>query len=204
MMEGNLIVVAAPSGAGKTSLVSALVARDENVRVSVSYTTRKPRPGETNGNNYHFVSQEKFAQMERQGAFLEWAHVHGNRYGTSREWVSNERARGVDVVLEIDCQGAAQIRSQISEAIGIFILPPSLEALKTRLIARGQDRPEVIATRLVAARSELREAANFDYVIINEDFELAAQQLVSIVQTARLTTAQQLERHKELFRILQG
>ncbi|MGH8771438.1 MAG: guanylate kinase [Burkholderiales bacterium] len=204
MMEGNLIVVAAPSGAGKTSLVAALVARDEKVRVSISYTTRKPRPGETDGNNYHFVTQERFTQMEKQGAFLECAQVHGNRYGTSREWVMSERARGVDVVLEIDCQGAEQIRSQISEAIGIFILPPSLEALKTRLMARGQDRPEVIATRLAAAQSEIREAANFDYVIINEDFELAARQLISVVQTARLTAARQLEWHRELFQKLQG
>jgi guanylate kinase len=203
-MQGNLFVVSAPSGAGKTSLVAALTAREENVRVSVSYTTRKPRSGETDGQNYHFVTAEKFAAMERQGEFLECAQVHGYRYGTSREWVTRERARGVDVVLEIDCQGAAQIRAQIPGAIGIFILPPSLEALQSRLVARAQDTPEIIRHRLAAAQSEMREAANFDYVIINDDFELAARQLLSIVQTARLKAAQQLERHRELFKNLQG
>ncbi|MGH8727091.1 MAG: guanylate kinase [Burkholderiales bacterium] len=203
-MVGNLFVVAAPSGAGKTSLVAALISRDEKVRVSVSYTTRKPRPGETHGKDYYFVSEHEFAAMVRKDAFLEFAHVHGSRYGTSREWVARERGRGLDVVLEIDCQGADQIREKASEAIGIFILPPSLEALKTRLIARAQDGPEVIAQRLAAAKNEMREAAKFDYVIINEDFERAARQLIGIVQSARLTAARQLEQHRELFNRLQG
>lgn len=203
-MTGNLFTVAAPSGAGKTSLVSALAAGDGNVRVSVSYTTRKPRASETHGENYHFVTGDEFAAMEKRGVFLESAHVHGNRYGTSREWVESAREQGADVLLEIDCQGAAQIRRQIPEAIGIFILPPSLAALRARLIARGQDAADVIARRLTAAQSELGQASNFDYVIINQDLELAARQLAAIVETARLKTAQQLKRHRQLIQNLQG
>jgi guanylate kinase len=204
MMEGNLFVIAAPSGAGKSSLVAALAARDEQVKVSISYTTRPRRPGERDGENYHFVSPEQFIEMRKRSAFLECAEVHGHHYGTAREWVNAERGRGIDVVLEIDCQGAAQVKRQIAAAIGIFILPPSLDALESRLNARGQDSEEVIARRLAAARGEMRQAVDFDYVIINEDFERAACELVCVVQTARLTAARQLERHNQLIKHLQG
>lgn len=203
-MEGNLIVVAGPSGAGKTSLVDALVARDQQVKVSVSHTTRPPRPGERDGDDYHFISPAAFARMRERDAFLECAEVHGHQYGTSREWVSTERMRGLDVVLEIDCQGASQIKEKHAEAVSVFILPPSLEALTARLNTRGQDSPEVIAKRLAAAQSEMRQVANFDYVIINEDFERAARELFCVVKTARLATAQQLHRHSDLIKHLQG
>lgn len=203
MMRGNLFVVAAPSGAGKTSLVAALVARDQNVRVSVSYTTRKPRSREIDGQDYFFVSADEFKAMQMRGAFLEFATVHGNLYGTSREWVTEALFHGADVVLEIDCQGAAQIKRDIPEAIAIFVLPPSREALKSRLEARAQDTPEVIEQRLAAARAEVRQVSDFDYVIINDDFERAARELHCIVQAARLATAMQLERHSELIQLLQ-
>jgi guanylate kinase len=203
MMRGNLFVVAAPSGAGKTSLVAALVARDQNVRVSVSYTTRKPRSREIDGQDYFFVSADEFEAMQKRGAFLEFATVHRNLYGTSREWVTEAQLHGADVVLEIDCQGAAQVKREIPEAIAIFVLPPSREALKSRLEARAQDTPEVIEQRLAAARAEVRQVSDFDYVIINDDFERAARDLHCIVQAARLATAMQLERHSELIQLLQ-
>jgi guanylate kinase len=203
-MLGNLFVVAAPSGAGKTSLVAALVARDENVQVSVSCTTRKRRPSEKNAQNYHFVSEREFAAMEARDSFLESATVHGSRYGTPREWVMQARSRGTDVVLVIDCQGTKQVKAKVAEAIAIFILPPSIDELKARLENRGQDSAEIIAERLAAATGEMRQVADFDYVIINEDFERAARELTCIVQTARLATARQLERHSELIQHLQG
>ncbi|MGZ5234089.1 MAG: guanylate kinase, partial [Burkholderiales bacterium] len=172
-MSGCLFIVSAPSGAGKTSLVSALLAADPRVKKSTSYTTRAPRPGEQNGLHYHFVNQGEFDQMLGRGDLLENAFVHGNHYGTSRQNVETECDAGTDVLLEIDWQGAAQIRKLKPEAVAIFVLPPSLEVLEERLRGRAQDSPEVIAGRLAAARGEIAHASEFDYVIINDDFDRA-------------------------------
>lgn len=197
-MSGNLFIVTAPSGAGKTSLVGALRAADPQVHKSVSYTTRQPRPGEVNGRDYHFVTPAEFEHMLERGDFLECAQVHGNRYGTSQRWVAGQTAQGHDILLEIDWQGAAQVRKLMPEAIGIFILPPSFDALLGRLNKRAQDPPEVIARRLENARAEMAHVVEFDYVIINEEFSRAAQDLVSIVRAERLKRARQLARHADL------
>lgn len=197
-MSGNLFIVSAPSGAGKTSLVARLLETDNRVRKSVSYTTRGPRPGEINGRHYHFTSPETFEQMAAAGDFLESALVHGNRYGTSKRWVEEQLAGDTDIVLEIDWQGAAQVRRLMPAAIGIFILPPSFEALLQRLNSRAQDAPEVIATRLANAREEIAHVHDFDYVIINSEFRTAAAELQDIIRAERLRTAQQLARHTAL------
>jgi guanylate kinase len=197
-MSGNLYIVSAPSGAGKTSLVAALLAADPQVRKSVSYTTRAPRPGEADGREYHFVSIAEFERMQARGEFLESAHVHGNRYGTSRAWVAAQTRRGHDILLEIDWQGAAQVRKLLPEAVSIFILPPSLAALEARLTTRALDSAEVIAQRLANARGEIAHVGDFEYVIINEDFSRATQDLVSIIRAERLKLARQLARHKDL------
>lgn len=189
---GILFIVSAPSGAGKTSLVHALCAADPAVCVSVSYTTRAPRPGEQDAKHYHFVTPEAFERMLERGEFLESALVHGNRYGTAEPWVRARLAAGTDVVLEIDWQGAEQVRRRFPDAIGIFVLPPSLAALERRLAARGQDAPEVIATRLQAAQAEIAHACEYDYVIINDDFDTAVQDLRAVVRAARLRTVLQL------------
>jgi guanylate kinase len=189
---GILFIVSAPSGAGKTSLVQALCAADARARVSVSYTTRAPRPGEQDGKHYHFVTLEAFERMLERGEFLESALVHGNRYGTAEPWVRARLAEGTDVVLEIDWQGAEQVRRRFPESIGIFVLPPSLAALEQRLSGRGQDTPEVIAARLRAAQAEIAHACEYDYVIINDDFDTAVQDLRAVVRAARLRTALQL------------
>jgi len=196
-MSGCLFIVSAPSGAGKTTLVSGLIAGDPLVRKSVSYTTRKPRPGEENGRDYHFIGDEEFQHRLAQGEFLEWALVHGNRYGTSRLTVERECAAGNDVLLEIDWQGAAQIRKLQPDAVAIFILPPSIEALEKRLRGRGQDTPEVIARRVAAAQGEISHVGEFDYVIINEEFNRAAQELISIIRAERLRLPRQLARHSD-------
>ena len=198
-MTGNLFIVCAPSGAGKTSLVAELLARDRNVKLSVSYTTRGPRPGEVDGREYHFVAAAEFQRMAAAGEFLEHAHVHGNHYGTSKSWIAEQRNAGSDLLLEIDWQGAAQIRKLIPEAISIFILPPSLETLAERLDKRGHDAPQVIAGRLRGAREEIAHAGEFDYVIINDDFSQAVQDLTCIVSTQRLRADAQLARHRALF-----
>ncbi len=198
-MSGTLYIVSAPSGAGKTSLVQALLAADNQVRKSVSYTTRKPRPGETNGRQYHFVEVAEFERMAERRVFLESATVHGNRYGTSREWVIEQTAGGRDVVLEIDWQGAAQVRSLYPEAVSVFILPPSLAALEARLRDRAQDGEDVIRQRLAAAPVEIAHFTEFDYVIINEDFHRAAQDLVSIVRAERLKLPRQRLRRPDIF-----
>lgn len=204
-MTGNLFIICAPSGAGKTSLVNELLQADPRVRLSVSYTTRKPRPGEVDGREYHFITEQKFAQMIAQGEFLENALVHGNHYATSAHWISEQRATGSDIVLEIDWQGAAQVRQLIPEAIGIFILPPSFEALLSRLNKRAQDSPDVIAQRLAAARDEISHVGEFKYVIINDNFSQAAQDLISIVRAQRLLTPVQLARHSsQINRMKQG
>jgi guanylate kinase len=197
-MSGNLYIVSAPSGAGKTSLVAALLDADPRIRKSVSYTTRGPRPGEINGRHYHFVTPEAFEQMAKAGDFLESALVHDNRYGTSKRWVEEQLAGDTDIVLEIDWQGAAQIRRLMPAAISIFILPPSFEALLQRLNARAQDPLEVIARRLANARAEISHVHDFDYVIINSDFKAAAAELQDIVRAERLRTAHQLARHTAL------
>lgn len=197
-MSASLYIVSAPSGAGKTSLVAALIENDPHIRKSVSYTTRKSRPGEVDGSHYHFISPDQFEQMARAGDFLESAQVHDHRYGTSRRWVEEQLAGDTDIVLEIDWQGAAQIRRLMPAAVSIFILPPSYEALLQRLNTRAQDSPEVIATRLANAREEISHAPDFEYVIINSDFRTAASELQGIIRTGRLRAAQQLIRHSAL------
>lgn len=201
-MKGNVFVVCAPSGAGKTSLVAELLRRDRSARLSVSHTTRAPRSGEQDGRDYHFVSRPVFEGMIERGEFLESAEVHGNLYGTSQAWIDEQIARDVDIVLEIDWQGAQQVRRLIPEAIGIFILPPSPDTLRRRLIDRGQDSTAVIERRLQAARSEIAHLTEFDYVMINNNFDDAVEDLVSIVRATRLRIAAQVFRHSDLINSL--
>ncbi len=198
-MAGNLYVVAAPSGAGKTTLVRMLLEQEPDVRLSISFTTRSPRPGEEDGREYNFVTVELFREMIASGDFLEWAEVHGNYYGTSKTWIVDQISKGNDVLLEIDWQGAQQVRSLFSEAIGVFILPPSLEALESRLVGRGTDSQDVIARRLAAAQAEMRHVGEFDYVIINDKLEQALTDLRSVVQASRLRQGVQSIRHAALF-----
>jgi guanylate kinase len=197
-MAGSLFVISAPSGAGKTSLVKALVAADPGVRLSVSHTTRPRRPGEVNGEDYHFIDADRFRELESAGEFLERAEVYGNRYGTSRTWIAQRMATGEDVLLEIDWQGAAQVRKAFPDALTVFVLPPSITELRRRLMGRGQDSENVIALRMDQARSEIGHVEEFDYVIINDDFSLALEGLRSIVQAARLRRRAQLSRHARL------
>jgi len=197
-MSGILFIVSAPSGAGKTSLTGALLEADPQVRKSVSYTTRGPRPGEADGHDYHFVTAEEFERMLERGEFLESAQVHGNSYGTSHKWVTEQIAQGQDILLEIDWQGADQVRKLIPGGVSIFILPPSFDTLLARLNKRGQDSPEAIARRLGNAREEIAHVGEFDYVIINQDFNRAAQDLISIVRAERLKRIRQLARHSDL------
>jgi guanylate kinase len=201
-MTGNLFIVSAPSGAGKSSLVKAALAEDKRLALSVSFTTRAPRQGEADGREYHFVDRKTFEAMLGRGEFLESAEVHGNRYGTSRKWIAEARARGVDIMLEIDWQGARQVSRAFPDAVRIFILPPPpvLEELEHRLRGRGQDSEEAIQRRLRDAREEIRHLDEFDYVIINKEFEEARRDLAAIVRSARLTRAQQAARHPEIFK----
>jgi len=200
--SGCLFVLAAPSGGGKTSLVRALLERETGIRLSVSYTTRAPRPGESDGVHYHFVDEPRFLELKSAGEFLEHAHVHGHWYATSATWLADEVARGHDVLLEIDWQGAAQVRRLMPAAVHVFILPPSLESLRERLEKRGQDSPAVIARRLEAAREEMRHCGDFDYVIMNQDFARAVDDLSAIVRAARLTAPRQVVRHAQLLQRL--
>jgi guanylate kinase len=202
-MSGNLFIVSAPSGAGKTSLVGGLLKCNKQINLSISYTTRAPRPGEVDGVNYHFVSREQFTDMAKRGDFLESAEVYGNFYGTSQSWISQEIAKGHDILLEIDWQGAAQVRSKFPDSIGIFILPPSLDALESRLNGRQQDSAEVIAKRLQAAREDISHVAEFDYVIINDKLDEALQQLNAVVIAAGLRRNRQLTRQANLINQLQ-
>ena len=195
---GNLFVIAAPSGGGKTSLTRALLEREPALRLSVSYTTRPPRPGERDGVDYRFVTEERFMALKAAGEFLEHAHVHGNWYATSATWLKAEVMAGHDVLLEIDWQGASQVRRLIPESVHVFLLPPSLDSLERRLIDRGQDDRATIARRLDAAREEMRHCGQFDYVIINQDFATAIDDLAAIVRTARLRAAPQCVRYKAL------
>jgi guanylate kinase len=195
---GTLFVVAAPSGGGKTSLTRALLEKDPGIRLSVSYTTRPPRPGEQEGVDYHFVSIERFMALRDAGEFLEHAQVHGNWYATSASWLNKQIEAGQDVLLEIDWQGAAQVRKLIPSSVQIFILPPSLALLEERLHRRGQDDKATIARRLDAARDEIRHCAEFNYVIINQDFATAVDDLGAIVRASRLRAAHQCVRHGAL------
>ena len=198
-MNGSLIVVSAPSGGGKSSLVNAVLAEDKTLMLSVSHTTRSPRPGERNGREYHFVDTATFEAMAARGEFLERARVHGNLYGTSKHWIEETRARGFDIVLEIDWQGAQQVRHLFPDAMTIFILPPSIEELERRLRARGKDSEATIRERLANAADEIAHGTEFDYVIINNNFEEAKQDLAAVVRAARLKTARQAALHPELF-----
>jgi guanylate kinase len=197
--SGNLFMVVAPSGAGKSTLVNALLANDPSIKLSVSYTTRAPRPGERDGQEYHFVSDERFLRMRADDEFLESAEVHGSLYGTSRTWIEKQTDTGCDVLLEIDWQGARQVRNKFPQAIGVFILPPSIAALEARLHQRGQDEPNVIARRLLAAGGEIAHATEFEYVIINQEFSVALGDLTAIVMAARLRFASQAARRADLF-----
>lgn len=203
-MSGNLFIVSAPSGAGKTSLVNALLAATPDIDLSVSYTTRAPRPGEVDGREYHFVSRATFLEMAKRGDFLESAEVYGNLYGTSQVWIRNEIAHGRDILLEIDWQGAAQVRKIFPGCISIFILPPSLQALETRLKGRKQDSAEVIEQRLQAARDDIAHVAEFDYVIINDKLDEAMRELQAVVVAAGLRREMQLARRQDLINQLQN
>lgn len=199
---GNLFVVAAPSGAGKSSLVKALLELDSHLQLSVSHTTRAPRGQEKHGRDYFFVSESEFDTMVSSNAFIEWAHVHNHRYGTSKKAIEERMARGADVILEIDYQGALQIKHIFANAITIFILPPSWEELRSRLERRGEDNPDVIDTRLANAATEVKQAANFDFVIINELFERALFDLKAIVHSQRLKYLAQRRDRTETFEAL--
>jgi len=202
-MPGTLFIVTAPSGAGKTTLVSGLLDRDPMVRLSVSYTTRAPREGEVDGRHYHFVDVATFRALRDKGEFLEWAEVHSNYYGTSKAWLEAQVRSGKDILLEIDWQGAQQVRKAFPEAVGVFILPPSLEELERRLRGRGTDSEDVIARRVLGARGEMRHVAEFDYVIINEDLPAALEDLVAVVRASRLRYANQEARKPEFFHYLE-
>ena len=199
---GNLFVVAAPSGAGKSSLVKALMELDNQVQPSVSHTTRAPRGQEKHGREYFFVSPQEFDSMVLTDAFVEWAHVHGQRYGTSKKMIEDRMAQGADVVLEIDYQGAIQIKRMYANAVLIFILPPSWEELRSRLERRGEDAPEVIELRLKNAAEELAQAREFDFVIINEIFERALFDLKAIVHAQRLRYVAQRRARASTFQAL--
>ncbi len=204
MARGNIYVVTAPSGAGKTTLVRALLAADSRIQLSVSFTTRAPRAGEVNGKDYNFVSREAFERMIAACSLLEYAEVFGNYYGTSQEWIESMLAQGQDILLEIDWQGAQQVRRLLPDAIGIFILPPSLTALEERLRGRGKDSEEVILRRLAAAKEELGHVDEFDYVVINDRFEDALQDIMAIVRAERLKLGRQSDLHQAMISAMKG
>lgn len=193
-------MVVAPSGAGKSSLVNALLERDPTLCLSVSCTTRPARSGETEGKDYRFVTKDQFDAMRHQNQLLEWAEVHGNFYGTPRDKIDQATALGQDILLEIDWQGARQVKNLFPQAIGVFILPPTISTLRERLTQRGQDAEAVIQRRIEAASEEISHAPEFEYVIINQDFSVALTQLSQIIETAKLRYPRQLARHPELFR----
>jgi guanylate kinase len=190
-MRGSLFTVVAPSGAGKTSLVAALLQREPNIHLSISYTTRAPRPGEQDGREYHFVPRERFEDMIASADFLEHAEVYGNYYGTSRRWIEEQLEADHDVLLEIDWQGARQVRRLFPHMVGIFILPPSIDELRRRLEGRGKDAPEVIERRMASAREDISHVLEFEYIIVNETFESAVADLIAVVRAARLARARQ-------------
>ncbi len=196
---GSLFVIVAPSGAGKTSLVRGLLENEPDVRLSVSFTTRAPRPGERDGIDYRFVTVSEFESRRAEGEFLEWARVHDNLYGTSRAWIESQMGAGQDIILEIDCQGAEQVKRLYPDAVGIFIAPPSIDELARRLRARAQDSESVIERRIHAAQAELAQAERFEYVIINQHFGDALEQLRAVVRASRLRFSRQRARHPEVF-----
>lgn len=202
-MSGNLFIISAPSGAGKTSLVHALLNINPQIDLSVSYTSRAPRAGEIDGKDYHFVSRAAFIEMQKQGEFLESAEVYGNFYGTSQTWITQENAKGRDILLEIDWQGAEQVRKLFPRAISIFILPPSLAALRQRLTGRGTDHTDIISRRMAAARVDVAHVTEFDYVIINDNLNEALRELNAVVLSAKLTCTKQLSRYETLINQLQ-
>jgi len=201
-MRGTLFIVAAPSGAGKSSIVNAVLARDPNICLSISFTSRKPRPGERHAEHYHFVSKDEFEGMVAAGDFFEHALVHGDWKGSARQSVEPQLASGKDVLLEIDWQGARQVRDKVPDAVSVFILPPSRQALEQRMRNRGQDSEEVIAQRLAAAREEMSHYGEFDFVIVNEDFETAVGEMCSIFIASRVRRDQQVARHARLITAL--
>ncbi len=201
-IRGTLYIVAAPSGAGKSSIVNAVLARDPNICLSISFTSRAPRPGERHAEHYHFVSAQEFERMVEAGDFFEHARVHGDWKGTARQSVEPQLAQGKDVLLEIDWQGARQVRSQLRGAVSVFILPPSRPALEQRMRNRGQDSEQVIAQRLAAAREEMSHYGEFDYVIVNEDFDVAVDEMASIFSASRLRRDVQVARHSRLITAL--
>lgn len=203
-MAGNLFIVTAPSGAGKSSLVKALLEADRGIRLSVSYTTRPPRPGEEDGVHYHFVTVERFQAMLGNGDFLESAEVYGNYYGTSQPWIEDQMRAGQDILLEIDWQGAAQVRKLFPDSIGLFILPPSLAELRRRLEGRGQDSAEVIERRIAAAQEDISHAYSFDYLVVNDDFATALADLQTVVHAQRLAIRHQMQCLEPLLRDLLG
>ena len=196
---GNVFVVVAPSGAGKSSLVNALLEKDPTLCLSVSATTRAPRSGETDGKDYRFVSKPEFAAMQQNNQLLEWAEVHGNFYGTPRDQIDQAIHQGRDVLLEIDWQGARQVKRLFTQTIGIFILPPSIQTLEQRLQLRGQDSQEVIARRIQAANEEISHAPECEYVIINQDFRIALAELTEVIAVARLRYGSQFAKNEALF-----
>lgn len=195
---GSMLMIVAPSGAGKSSLVNALLEKDAGIGLSISFTTRSPRPGEVNGREYNFLSEEEFLARQKAGDFLEWAQVHGNYYGTSKSWIESQMQSGKDVILEIDWQGARQIQQLIPNAIWIFILPPSIQALEDRLRKRAQDDEATIQKRVMAAKDELTHVAEANYLVINDRFEQALQDLSQLVLASRLRSQSQLARHHQL------
>ena len=201
-MRGTLYIVAAPSGAGKSSLVNACLARDPGIALSISFTSRAPRPGERHAEHYHFVSVDEFQRMVAAGDFFEHALVHGDWKGTARQSVEPQLAAGKDVLLEIDWQGARQVREQVPEAVSVFILPPSKQALEQRMRARAQDSEQVIRQRLAAAREEMSHYDEFDYVVVNETFAIAVEEMCSIFVASRLRRERQVARHRELIATL--
>jgi len=202
MMLGNLFIISAPSGAGKTSLIKAVLADDQNLKLSISHTTRKPRPGEENGVHYHFIDEPTFLLMLGEAEFLESAHVHGARYGTSQCAVDAPLKAGYDVILEIDWQGAQQVRRLYPDATSIFVLPPSIETLEQRLNSRGQDSQETISRRVAAAREEMSHVGEFDYVTINHYFDEALQDIRAVIRSRRLLAVKQLQRFAVLVETL--
>ncbi len=202
MMRGTLFIVAAPSGAGKSSIVNACLARDRNICLSVSFTSRAPRPGERDGEHYHFVPADAFKAMVRAGDFFEYAQVHGDWKGTARQSVEPQLAAGRDVLLEIDWQGAQQVKALVPDAVSVFILPPSRAALEERMRKRGQDSEETIARRLANARGEMSHHAEFDFIIVNEVFATAVEEMCAIFTASRLRREQQVRRQDGLIRAL--
>ncbi len=203
-MRGTLFIVAAPSGAGKSSIVNACLARFPEIALSISFTSRAKRPGERHEEHYHFISKEKFQGMIDAGDFFEWANVHGDLKGTARQSVEPQLTAGRDVLLEIDWQGAQQVRKHVPDAIGIFILPPSRAALEERMRKRGQDSEETIAHRLANAHEEMSHYHEFDYVIVNETFSTAVDEMCTIFTASRLRRVAQAERHRDLIAGLLG